>query len=957
MNKHGSRFLMLTRIFTILVISSMFVGQLSPAMPVHAAGASIIQTFFLPMPEDMVLASFKKIANSAPAAPMHSVTGISVTVASTVIYYDQWENGYELDLANPASIYNSSTNLGGTQVWGNGLAADGCPPNIDGKTALTCSDANDKLTSGDVIVMDNNIPLPRTSTVLFDARDKIGSTKVIAVTRSVWANTPGTVLGDAIEVYDTTRWGTTYEAPVGQNTVASLMFSYTSLLVSASQNTTTVTIDTDGNGTVDLTKVLNQGEVYQVDGGINVAAKVVADKPVQVDLLTGKTASTYASRWFQVPPNTQWTTSLWTAVGTTVATYPADVFVYNPNATSMTVNYDTKTSSGSFSVPAKGNYRFEMPLLSGAHFYSLTGTPFVAVGTMDSSVSGANQTYDWGYTLVPDSWLTTAFVAGWAPGTAGLTANGSPVWVTATRPTTIYVDYGSPAPLAPNFAPSGQRYDVSYVVGQFESKQIYGVGNTQTGMKVFTVDGTSITGAWGEDPAKASAGTPFLDVGYTIPPLPEVVLTKEAVVAPGFDVNLNGKVDPGDTIQYTVKVRNNGAVTAFNTSVTDAVPLHTTYVAGSTTLNGAAYPDDAAGSAFPLDGAGIVLDTILVGNTSAITYKLLADPPSPAYSSITNTANAMVNGSPLTFTLVTPVNSSATACALTFADASKAAVTSYLQAGSVYVKLTDADTKGKGPISVQVVDALTGDREPISLVETGSNSGIYVNTSALPLSTTAGQNAQDGTLYTAPGNTLSVRYTDPVYGDLCNASASITSASKVKTLYMDAPNQGLTRIDPVSNADNSTQVSTYQLSTTTGPITTTVNFTANKDTYIRASSPTNNYGSSTTLYTDVTSSPRRILLQFDTSSIPAGATITNATLSLYKTSGTTNSQLTTDVYQVTSAWDEGTASGATGYASWNNAKLGVPWTAGGDYNGTLVASTTPPISNNGTGTTSSLSGE
>ena len=226
---------------------------------------------------------------------MRSVSGLSITANNTIIYYDQWENGYDLDIANPANLW-SVGNLGGTQVWGNGVAADGCPPNKDGVIPLACSDANDVLTSGNVIVLENNVPLPRNpATILFDGRDKVGATKSVAVTRSIWGIAPGTVLADAVEVFDTTRWGTSFRIPVGQNLSAasSSMFEYTSLFVMASQDATTVTVDTDGNGVTDITTTINQGQTYYLNGGLSSNALVTSTKPVAVNLITGDIGSTY----------------------------------------------------------------------------------------------------------------------------------------------------------------------------------------------------------------------------------------------------------------------------------------------------------------------------------------------------------------------------------------------------------------------------------------------------------------------------------------------------------------------------------------------------------------------------------------------------------------------------------------------------------------------------------------
>src|SRR6185503_13305159 len=48
---------------------------------------------------------------------------------------------------------------------------------------------------------------------------------------------------------------------------------------------------------------------------------------------------------------------------------------------------------------------------------------------------------------------------------------------------------------------------------------------------------------------------------------------------------------PGDTIAYTIKVVNTGSGPATGVSFNDTLPANTSYVPGSTTLNGAAVPD------------------------------------------------------------------------------------------------------------------------------------------------------------------------------------------------------------------------------------------------------------------------------------------------------------------------------------------------------------------------------
>src|SRR5207248_1325663 len=49
----------------------------------------------------------------------------------------------------------------------------------------------------------------------------------------------------------------------------------------------------------------------------------------------------------------------------------------------------------------------------------------------------------------------------------------------------------------------------------------------------------------------------------------------------------------GEKLRYTIIVKNVGNADAVNVVLRDAVPVNTTYVAGSTTLNGVALPDSS----------------------------------------------------------------------------------------------------------------------------------------------------------------------------------------------------------------------------------------------------------------------------------------------------------------------------------------------------------------------------
>ncbi len=103
-----------------------------------------------------------------------------------------------------------------------------------------------------------------------------------------------------------------------------------------------------------------------------------------------------------------------------------------------------------------------------------------------------------------------------------------------------------------------------------------------------------------------------------------------------------------------------------------------------------------------------------------------------------------------------------------------------------------------------------------------------------------------------------------------------------------------------------------------GPATTAiVSLSAIKDTYLDEGNDEYNYGNFTSLMVDEGGGDLgngRVLLQFDLSTIPAGATITSATLQLNATSNSASFPI--NVYEVTEDWQEGT--GGTGAADWDH---------------------------------------
>ena len=109
-----------------VVLAAVAATLLFAAVPAFAANPAPVQLFYVPFPEDQLLQGLQAIERR-PARPTNPVTtyiSIAAVANNTIIYYDQWENGYDTDIANPLNLY-SGGNPGGTQIWGDGNPANG----------------------------------------------------------------------------------------------------------------------------------------------------------------------------------------------------------------------------------------------------------------------------------------------------------------------------------------------------------------------------------------------------------------------------------------------------------------------------------------------------------------------------------------------------------------------------------------------------------------------------------------------------------------------------------------------------------------------------------------------------------------------------------------------------------------------------------------------------------------
>ncbi|NNF68930.1 MAG: DUF11 domain-containing protein, partial [Acidimicrobiia bacterium] len=240
--------------------------------------------------------------------------------------------------------------------------------------------------------------------------------------------------------------------------------------------------------------------------------------------------------------------------------------------------------------------------------------PFYALSTIDFD----STTYDWGFSLIPEDYLATAAIAGWAPGSSDLTENGSPLWVTANADTLLYVDYDGDG-----------TAETSTPLNRLQALRVRDPDNDQTGMRVWTEDGALIAAAWGQEPGVASAGSPSLDLGTVVLPFINPILVKEAELK--IDRNGNGLVDPGDTLRYTLVVKNVSPAALIDPVVVDTPDDNVIYEPDTTDLDGVPIPDDSGpATPYPLDEGGYTLPTIQPGELVLFSYQMSIPDPLPA---------------------------------------------------------------------------------------------------------------------------------------------------------------------------------------------------------------------------------------------------------------------------------------------------------------------------------------
>jgi uncharacterized repeat protein (TIGR01451 family) len=592
------------RLGLMLVIAIGLLGSLWVFTQAYAAHADAF-TYFIPYPADRLDEQFDIAHNvGGPNNPDFFTTGIgggpvpiSITISisvlrdDTVVYYDHWEDGLEDNITFPTQA--------STEVWGDGDPSNGTPPGVGGDT----------LSSGDVIILRSTVPLPRDqANFFFDGGDKFVSVGgQIAVTLAVWpeilpTGEPGILFAGAWELYPTSRWGTRYIIPIGQD-LAGLRggFSTVGINVQAIDDGTLVDLDLDANGVFEIQDYpLDEGQSFTQVEGVNSGAEVQSDQPVQVHIFTGDrnqfNNALFEARAYTMIPRDQWDDEYLAPRST-----EGDFWLYNPSGGAIDIDAMRVGGTDVINVPGGTTAQYNPGLTTGVHFRSV-GNEFYGVAALDPSYIR-----DWGYALLPINNLTTQALVGWAPGNndSPPSGNESRVYVTATAVTTVVVEY------ADGFV------DSVPIITPLAEVEIFSAAHPDlTGARLRTENGVPFIAVWGQDET-APAQLPSIDVGTNIAPLRSPVLQKTfTLLEEGYNC---GTLSRGHTLHFELLVYNDAVSELVDAVISDTLSTGVSYVPGSTTLDGVPIPDDTSGSPFPLDG-GYAIGSVPGLDTRTITF-------------------------------------------------------------------------------------------------------------------------------------------------------------------------------------------------------------------------------------------------------------------------------------------------------------------------------------------------
>lgn len=597
----------------LFVVAALAVSTLLPGGSSRADTPAGVAEYIVPFDEDVFAYVTSRVTGGNVPANSTSRATVDVTAWSNSVrlYYDHWENGYGLNpdtLTGADEVYELT--VGQTLTF---LSAAVPRPRTDG-TGNGYIGTNGNCTNQPP----PGTPISRTTTnFCYDGRDRFvtvgGAT---TVTRGGWLAATDIHAAVGEEVYPLAPQLIKYVLPFGEDAVR-VDYERVVAVIQATENDTTIRIDFNGDGTYDsfntengyrtqrvdptdaTTLTLQRGESYVLDrdsdgigGTLPRGVVILGDKTLQVEYFYGDYGSTYNTRAVAAYPRGFWGDEYYAPVDGSTGGYDTDVTLYNPNASAITISWETTVGSGSFTLAANETAFFQAKTGSfvpdGSALYLKGSGVFWGISDIDTN----NSAYDWSYSLVPSYLLKSDQFISWAPGNTpvqnppGTNGRAQGIFLTPVQDqTTFFVDRNADGVPDTTFevinggtavAPTGNGYRAN----RLQSLYITDNDGDMTGAHIWATGPFAM--AYGENPQRASESG-GVDLGYTVLPSPadwmDLALTVDKTTSPTVVSTVAGAT----TVTYTLVVDSH----LFNLTtvdVVDTLPANWTYVANSSTI-------------------------------------------------------------------------------------------------------------------------------------------------------------------------------------------------------------------------------------------------------------------------------------------------------------------------------------------------------------------------------------
>jgi uncharacterized repeat protein (TIGR01451 family) len=408
-------------------------------------------------------------------------------------------------------------------------------------------------------------------------------------------------------------------------------------LIQATSDSTTITVDFDGdgnpdkfdtnedgniddnlfNGEFDLDyKDLNPGETYLLEttSGIygqtlDTGTIIEGTSTLQVQYIIGDEGSNFENRGLSAFPRGLWDDEYYAPVdGAAAATNdPTDIYLHNPHDTELTITYETTASMGSYTInPHKTRSFFEATgsyVPQNSAVYMKGSAVFWGISTIDTSAS----THDWGYSLVPAFLLENEHFLGWAPGSfpagTGGDADNSGIFIApAADNIRVFVDFNNDG-----------TADKTYDLDRLETVYVYDDTDGDLSEANIWATGPYVV-AYGQNPDTSPTASPAIDVGYTSIPGGDFI-EKLLTVNKTTSTELV-QTDAGSQSTYKLVV-DTYDFSIDGIDITDTLPPGWQYVDGSTTMILADKTEITGNPADPVISGGVSIltwDRIMLGD-------------------------------------------------------------------------------------------------------------------------------------------------------------------------------------------------------------------------------------------------------------------------------------------------------------------------------------------------------